>query len=119
MKVTDLDTKDVTVTRTEKQYVLNEKVFELDSCPDWAQWADVDEDGEVYWHESKPETVGSVWINDDHSRLIVDEVRAGAIVFDATDWQYSLIERPEKVREVTMADIEKKFGCKVKIVKET
>ena len=33
MKVTELDTKEVTVTRTEKRYVLNEKVFDLDTCP--------------------------------------------------------------------------------------
>ena len=118
MKVTELDTKNVQVTRTEKRCILNDKVFELDSCPDWAEWAAVDKNGTTYWHESKPETVGSVWINDDHSRLIVDEVWAGAIVFDSTDWQHSLIRRPQKVLEVTMADLEKKFGCKVKIVKE-
>ena len=35
MKATELDTKEVTVTRTEKRYVLNEKVFDLDNCPDW------------------------------------------------------------------------------------
>ena len=39
MKVTDLDTRDVQITRTEKRYVLNEKVFQLDACPDWAQAA--------------------------------------------------------------------------------
>ena len=39
MKVTELDTKEVTVT----MYVLNEKVFELDGCPEWAQYAAVDE----------------------------------------------------------------------------
>lgn len=39
MKVTELDTKEVqvTVTRTEKRYILNEKVFDLDNCPDWAE----------------------------------------------------------------------------------
>ena len=118
MKVTELNTKDVTVTRTEKRYVLDEKVFDLDTCPVWAQYAAVDEDGKACWYCTKPETVGNVWINYDHSCLIVDEVRNRVIVFDATDWQHSLIERPEKVRKVTMADIEKKFGCKVKIVKE-
>ena len=118
MKINELDTKDVTVTRTEKRYVLNEKVFELDNCPDWAQWAAVDKDGTACWHCAKPETVGSVWINDAYICLIVDEVSAGAIVFDATGWMHSLIERPRKVLEVTMADLEKKFGCKVKVVKE-
>ena len=118
MKINELDTKDVTVIRTEKRYVLNEKVFELDSCPDWAQWAAVDKDGTACWCCTKPETVGSVWINDGLSCLIVNEVSAGAIVFDATGWMHSLIKRPEKVLEVTMSDIEKQFGCKVKVVKE-
>ena len=118
MKVTELDTKEVQVTRTEKRCVLNAKVFELDSCPVWAKWAAVDYDGMASWYGAKPETVGSVWINDGRSCLIEDEARTGAIVFDATGWMHSLIKRPEKVREVTMSDIEKKFGCKVKIVKE-
>lgn len=115
MKVTDLDTKEVQVTR----YVLNEKVFELDSCPDWAQYAAVDEDGKAYWCSSKPKIVGNVWLNAGRSWLIKAEARTGAIVFDATNWQHSLIRRPErKVLEVTMAELEKKYGCKVKIVKE-
>ena len=118
MKVTDLDTKDVTVIRTEKRCVLNEKVFELDSCPNWAKWAAVDQGGTASWYGAKPETVGSFWSNDGRSVLIEDEDRTAAIIFDATGWMHSLIKRPEKVLEVTMADLEKKFGCKVKIVKE-
>ena len=113
MKITDLDTRDVTVTRTEKRYVLNEKVFELDSCPDWAQYAAVDECGTAYWHENKPCHMLHQWFHRSDSRYkaIAD------YSFDTTDWQHSLIERPRKVLEVTMADLEKKFGCKVKIVK--
>lgn len=118
MKATELDTKEVKVTHTEKRYVLNEKVFELDKCPDWAEWAAVDADGTASWYESKPETARSVWINDGYSCLIVEEDRNSAIAFDATGWMHSLIKRPKKVLEVTMADLEKKFGCKVKIVKE-
>ena len=119
MKTADLDTKDVTVIRTEKRCVLNEKVFELDTCPGWAKYAAVDYDGMASWYCAKPETVGSVWINDGRSCLIEDEARTGAIVFDTTDWMHSLIKRPErKVLEVTLSDIEKKYGCKVKIVKE-
>ncbi len=119
METADLDTKDVTVIRTEKRYILNERVFDLDNCPDWAQWAAVDKDGTASWYASKPETAGSVWINDGYSCLIVEEYRNSAIAFDATGWMHSLIKRPErKLLEVTMADLEKKFGCKVKIVKE-
>ena len=111
MKVTDLDTKEVTL------YILNEKVFELDECPDWAQWAAVDANGVACWYESKPDIDGSVWLDDDRVHLIKYTARAEALVFDATDWQNSLIMRPEKALEVTMADLEKKFGRKVKIVK--
>ena len=117
MKVTDLDTKEVQVTRTEKRYVLNEKVFELDSCPDWAQYAAADADGEAHWYSAKPETVESGWIGETYSPVIM--VDGKVHVFDATYWQHSCIKRPErKVLEVTMSDIEKQFGCKVKIVNE-
>ena len=116
MKVTELDTKEVKVTRTETRYILTEKVFQLDSCPQWAQWAAVDQDDIAAWYCSKPSIVGSDWIADGRIRLIRDG--DNALIFDATGWMHSLIKRPEKVREVTMSDIEKQFGCKVKIVKE-
>ena len=117
MKVTDLDTKEVQVTRTEKRYVLNEKVFELDECPDWAQYAAVNEDGTAYFYSHLPlqglyTHVCNVWYD---CMRITNDIG----VFDATDWQHSCIKRPEReVLEVTMADLEKKFGCKVKIIKE-
>lgn len=116
MKVTELDTKEVKVTRTEKRYILNERVFDLDVCPDWAQYAAVDADGEAYWYSVKPSRVGNNWIDYGRIRLIRDG--DNPVIFDATGWQHILIERPRKVIEVTMADLEKKFGCKVKIVKE-
>ena len=113
MKATELDTKEVKVTRTEKRYVLNEKVFDLDNCPDWAQYAAADECGTAYWHEDKPCRMLHQWFHRSDSRYKA----IGDSSFDATDWQNSLIKRPEKALEVTMADLEKKFGCKVKIVK--
>ena len=45
MRATDLDTKEVSGICTETRYILNSKVFELDDCPDWAQWAAVDASG--------------------------------------------------------------------------
>ena len=49
----------------------------------------------------------------------MEEYRNSVIAFNATGWMHSLIKRPErKALEVTMADLEKKFGCKVKIVKK-
>ena len=115
MKVTELDTKEVKVTRTEKRYILNEKVFDLDTCPKWAQYAAVDEDGHAYWYESQPYKHYVSWtpgLSRRRAKCIL------GIFFDATNWQNSLIKLPKKVLEVTMADLEKKFGCKVKIVKE-
>ena len=117
MKAADLDTKDVTVIRTEKRCVLNEKVFDLDTCPVWAQWAAVDEDGGAYWYSTKPSRVESDWV-DFYGRIRLIRDGDNPFIFDATDWQHSLIERPRKVLEVTMSDIERQFGCKVKIVKE-
>ena len=74
----------------------------------------MDKDGKAYWHESKPCRMLHQWFHRSDSRYKA----IGDSSFDATDWQNSLIKRPEKALEVTMADLEKKFGCKVKIVKE-
>lgn len=117
MKVTELDTKEVKVTRTETRYVLNEKVFQLDSCPFWAQYAAVDACGKAYWYSAKPSRAGSDWV-DFYGCIRLIRDGDNALIFDATDWQHSLIERPRKVLEITMADLERKYGCKVKIVKE-
>ena len=117
MKVTELETKEVKVTRTEKRYVLNEKVFELDGCPEWAQYAAVDECGTAYWYSSKPSRAGSDWV-DFYGRIRLIRDGDNALIFDATGWMHSLIKRSEKVLEITMSDIERQFGCKVKIVKE-
>ena len=111
MKTADLDTKEVQITRTEKRYVLNEKVFDLDNCPDWAEWAAVDADGVACWYETEPKRHSCRWNSLRYTQIF-------GISFDATDWEHSLIKRPEKVLEITMADLERKYGCKVKIVKE-
>ena len=111
MKTTALDTKEVQVTIT--LYVLTEKVFELDECPDWAQYAAVDENWTAYWYSSRPFRMSYKWFyRPDCKRKTI-----GKCNFDAADWQNSLIKRPEKVLEVTLAELEKKYGCKVKIVK--
>ena len=117
MKVTELDRRNVKVTRTETRYILTEKVFQLDTCPDWAQYAAVDEDGHAYWYEYKPHQYSASWRNTAPRLNNVSRIHTDT-PFDATDWRNSLIRRPQKVLEVTMADLEKKFGCKVKIVKD-
>lgn len=113
MKITELDTKDVTVTR----YILTEKVFDLEECPDWAQWVAVDECGTAYFYMCPPSLSEHRYRCTGAISFCIP-IGTDYSLFDATDWQHSLIERPKKVLEVTMADLEKKYGCKVKIVKE-
>lgn len=122
MKATELDTKEVTVTRTEKRYVLNEKVFDLDNCPDWAQYAAVDHDGIATWFSSKAFlTADNRW---QAIKLfpgkckVIDCTDGRYIDFDTEDYEISLIKRPEKLLDVTMADLEKKYGGKIKIVRD-
>lgn len=84
----------VTITRTEKRYVLNEKVFDLDTCPKWAQWAAVDADGVACWYEDAPERYYFHW-NTTCERSFRSEQIFG-ISLDATDWKHSSIQRPKK-----------------------
>ena len=102
-------------TPQKKKFALVPVVFSLPECPSDANWAAVDADGSAYWFVDKPVISGNRWVRRQTgcaAKCILPEA------FDATDWQHSLIERPRKVCEVTMADLERKYGCKVKVVKE-
>lgn len=86
MKVTDLDTKAVTL------YILNEKVFELDECPDWAEWAAVDKDGTACWFSDKPDLLDDYWsapYPGTRCTKILEEA------FDAYDWESAIVQRPK------------------------
>ena len=101
-------------TPQKKKFALVPVVFSLPECPSDANWAAVDADGSAYWFVDKPVISGNRWVRRQTgcaAKCILPEA------FDATDWQHSLIERPRKVLEVTMADLERKYGCKVKVVK--
>lgn len=90
-------------------------VFSLPQCPSDANWAAVNADGSAYWFVDKPVISGKCWVRRQTgcaAKCILPEA------FDATDWQHSLIARPRKVLEITMADLERKYGCKAKVVKE-
>ena len=108
MKLLDLDY--ITI----RKFILDEKIFKLDGCPAWAEWAAVDSRGEVYLFSRKPKCGDSGWIPPEGSswQVLLTYER-----FDNTDWEDSLIRRPNEVLVVTMKDVEAKFGCKVKIVK--
>lgn len=102
-------------TPQKPKFALVPVVFSLPQCPSDANWAAVDADGSAYWFVDKPVISGNRWVRRQTgcaAKRILPEA------FDATDWQHSLIERPRKVLEVTMADLERKYGCKVKVVKE-
>ncbi len=102
-------------TPKKTKFALVPVVFSLPQCPSDANWAAVDADGSAYWFVDKPVISGNRWVRRQTgcaAKCILPEA------FDATDWQHSLIERPRKVCEVTMADLERKYGCKVKVVKE-
>ena len=90
MKATDLDVETVTL------YVLNEKVFDLDSCPDWAQYAAVNEDGTACWFSDKPDLLDDYWAAPypgTRCEKILEEA------FYAYDWEYTLVQRPNKSAE--------------------
>ena len=111
MKIHELDTREIRIA------ILNEKVFQLDSCPFWAQYAAVDEDGKAYWYAVEPYIYRTCWCANPTD--VIAERIPGNMLFDPTDWKHSLIKRPErKALEVTMTELEKKCGCKIKIVKE-
>lgn len=102
-------------TPQKTNFALVPVVFSLPECPSDANWAAVDTDDSAYWYVDKPVISGKCWVRRQTScpaKCILPEA------FDATDWQHSLIERPRKVLEITMADLERKYGCKVKVVKE-
>lgn len=102
-------------TPQKKKLALVPVVFSLPQCPSDANWAAVDADGSAYWYVDKPVLSDKRWIRSQPgcaAKCILPEA------FDATDWQHSLIERPKEVLEVTMADLERKYGCKVKVVKD-
>ena len=94
MKATDLDTKEVSGRCTETRYILNSKVFELDDCPAWAQWAAVDASGVSCWYEAPPEIDGCIWISKCRIRLIKDGNKV--LIFNAANWQHSCIKRSDQ-----------------------
>jgi hypothetical protein len=80
------------VTNCNQLPKLTAEVFDRPDCPEWAEWAAVDEDGEAIFFEKMPYTATKIC--GCFSRDCKDETIPGK--FDASDWQNSLIERPEK-----------------------
>jgi hypothetical protein len=56
-------------------------------APEWAQYVAMDEDGDWYWYELKPELLDTCWLQSVSGQF--DLVR-----FPFPEWQDSLEERP-------------------------
>lgn len=59
-----------------------------DEAPKWAEWWAMDENGDGYWYEGKPELGGLIWKQKDYTRYEPDGVRANA------QWRATLQPRP-------------------------
>lgn len=69
---------------------LTAEVFDRPDCPDWAKWAAVDMGGKAFWYASHPVLSNEAWLHLAYKRIFGD-------LFDYSDWQNSLIERPAKL----------------------
>lgn len=68
---------------------LTTKIFKRKSCPKWARYAVVNKSGLTYYFGWEPILGDDGWIPSPQ------EIRPGFLgVFDASDWENSLIERP-------------------------
>lgn len=67
-------------------------IFDRPDCPEWARWAAVDADGSGHVFDGKPDRGSLYWRG-----YYVNAIYIGD--YDPTDWQNSLIERPEVERE--------------------
>lgn len=70
---------------------LTEEVFNHPDCPEWARWAAVDADGTVALFDRRPviASIGKWWDR-------VQKYHTLDMLCDPSDWQNSIIERPEK-----------------------
>lgn len=93
----------------EKQ--LTTEVFYMLECPDWAKYAAVDSEGFAFWYGSKPDCLEHTW------GISASGWKPIPGLFDSTNWENSLIQRPGQVKEISVEDLEKIFGCTVKIKK--
>ena len=70
---------------------LTAEVFDRPDCPKWAKYAVVDCDGYAWWYKDVPtRSAGGKWFCDD------TYWKGTHGIWDASDWQNSLLERPSK-----------------------
>lgn len=79
--------KDITSFWTDKP------TYNWPAMPAWANWATIDENGEVWWWETKPEKSSDAWINRPFKGGIIPIQYAPTNY--TGDWKDSLVERPK------------------------
>lgn len=79
---------------------LTSEVFDRKDCPAWANFAAMDKDGTVFYYRQKPFITADKW----HPEIVGDCSVIYQLVFDASDWQNSLIKRPAKLPEWCKVD---------------
>ena len=85
---TETSTKDNDKTVVRK---LTEAIFDMNDCPEWAEYAAVDEDGVAYFFSKEPRVGISKFIPD-----VTDEKCTQIPTFDTSDWKNSLVKRPRR-----------------------
>jgi hypothetical protein len=70
---------------------LTAEVFDRPDCPEWANYASVNADGEVWFHARKPKIVDNFWCAGSPEKMYQRHKE-----FDAFDWKNSLVKRPAK-----------------------
>lgn len=75
---------------------LTAEVFNRPNCPEWAEYAAVDEDGEAYYFHKEPSEDNGLWGSHEG-----DDICPALIPgeFDATDYENSLIKRERKTSD--------------------
>lgn len=103
MKEEELDRIEIC---TQVKYAWTKKVFELDGCPDWAQWAAVDKSGNAFWYSNEPVLCSFGWLTSlkDKYKSICDADKR-PLLFKADGWVYSLIKRPKSVHKNVSAHL--------------
>lgn len=91
---------------TQVKYAWTKKVFELDGCPDWAEWAAVDKNGNAFWYNNEPVLCSFGWLTSlkDKYKSICDADNR-PLLFKADGWVYSLIKRPKSAHKNVSAHL--------------
>ena len=82
-----------------KRPKLTVEIFDREYCPDWAKWAAVDADGDAYFYEKEPVLSMDAGY---HTFYENSDFLSIPGIYDNTDWEYSLIKRPERREENKM-----------------